>query len=120
MVNKVRGDVSIGGRAVALTLSALAEIEDEFGVESFEEAFKDVFSGRLSARPTMRFLTAVLRGNGMSGPDAKTAAAGLGITEALAAVNDLVDRSGLLPGDGEGTPAGAVPLPQGETAGVSG
>lgn len=65
MANKARGVVAaqIGDETLelALGLGALAEIEDAFGVESFEEALN--FGERVSAKKLRAFMTALLKGN---------------------------------------------------------
>jgi hypothetical protein len=65
MANKARGVVAaqIGDETLelALGLGALAEIEDAFGVESFEEALN--FGEQVSAKKLRMFMTAVLKGN---------------------------------------------------------
>ena len=65
MANKVRGyaDVSIGNETfeLAFGLGVLAEIESEFGVESFEEALD--FGEKVSASRLRKLMFALLRGN---------------------------------------------------------
>lgn len=65
MANRARGfaDVEIGGEKItlALGLGALAELEDAFGVESFEETLD--FGQRTSAKRLRKWLAAVIRGN---------------------------------------------------------
>lgn len=65
MANKARGyaDVSIGNEnfELAFGLGVLAEIESEFGVESFEEALD--FGEKVSASRLRKLMFALLRGN---------------------------------------------------------
>lgn len=65
MANKARGyaDVSIGNETfeLAFGLGVLAEIESEFGVESFEEALD--FGEKVSASRLRKLMFALLRGN---------------------------------------------------------
>ncbi len=65
MANKARGfaAVQIGDEKIdlALGLGALAELEDAFGVESFEETLD--FGQRTSAKRLRKWLAAVIRGN---------------------------------------------------------
>jgi len=65
MANKARGFVefALGERSVniALGLGALAEIEDAFGVESFEDAL--AFGDKTSAAHLLKIVFAILAGN---------------------------------------------------------
>lgn len=65
MANKARGfaDVTIGEETfeLAFGLGVLAEIESEFGVESFEEALD--FGEKVSASRLRKLMFALLRGN---------------------------------------------------------
>ncbi|OXE37549.1 MAG: hypothetical protein CGW95_01135 [Phenylobacterium zucineum] len=69
MANVARGEVElqVGGGAyhVALNLGTLAELEDAFGVDSFEDALNTVFTDKLSAKRLIKFLTALFKGNGI-------------------------------------------------------
>ncbi len=69
MSNKVRGysDVKIGAETftVCLGLGALAEIENEFNVESFEEALNFGENGKISAKRLLKFMRGLLKGNGI-------------------------------------------------------
>jgi hypothetical protein len=69
MSNKVRGysDVKLGSEnlSLCLGLGALAEIESEFNVESFEEALNFGENGRVSAARLLKFMKGLLRGNGI-------------------------------------------------------
>lgn len=67
MVNHVRGfvEVDLGAEKVSLTLGlgALAELEDAFCVEAFEDALN--FGDKVSAKRLRTFFHALLRGNGI-------------------------------------------------------
>ncbi|UOF79277.1 phage tail assembly chaperone protein [Caudoviricetes sp.] len=69
MANKARGysDIKIGAETftVCLGIGALAEIENEFGVESFEEALNFGEDGKVSARRLLKFMHGLMRGNGI-------------------------------------------------------
>jgi hypothetical protein len=69
MSNKVRGysDVKLGNETISLCLGlgALAEIEAEFNVESFEEALNFGENGRVSAARLLKFMRGLLQGNGV-------------------------------------------------------
>ncbi|GGE94793.1 gene transfer agent family protein [Stappia taiwanensis] len=68
MANRHRGEVSatLDGRrwTLVLTLGALAELEDAFGVEDLAALADRFGSGRLSARDLSRIIGAGLRGAG--------------------------------------------------------
>lgn len=78
MANKARGYsvLKIGAETfdVCLGLGALAEIEDEFGVESFEEALNFGENGRVSARKLQKFMRGLLRGNSIAMTDERETA----------------------------------------------
>ena len=67
-VNRRRGEVGalIDGRpyTLCLTLGALAELEDAFGLDDLGALASRFGEGRLSARDVMRVLRAGLRGGG--------------------------------------------------------
>jgi hypothetical protein len=97
MANRARGEakITLGGKdyGVALGLGALAELEDAFGVENFEDALN---FEKLSARRLTKFVTAVLKGNGI----VLTEEIGLAILhmtvpDFMAFVGDLMGASGL-------------------------
>ena len=76
MANKARGyaDVTIGNETfeLAFGLGVLAEIESEFGVESFEEALD--FGEKVSASRLRKLMFALLRGNDIElSPDRRRA-----------------------------------------------
>ena len=68
MANRHRGEIEadIGGtrRQLVLTLGALAELEDAFGVEDLVALTERFGSGRLKARDLTRIIGAGLRGAG--------------------------------------------------------
>lgn len=70
MVNRRRGEIAatLDGKAyrLVLTLGALAELEDAFGVTDLAALGERLSAGRLSARDIMRILQAGLRGAGES------------------------------------------------------
>ena len=98
MANRARGEarITLGGKdyGVALGLGALAELEDAFGVENFEEALN---FEKLSARRLKTFLTAVLRGNGICVdlPEFADAIDRVTVPDFMAFVGDLMGASGL-------------------------
>lgn len=70
MANRARGEtgIRIGGKtfAIALNLGALAAIETEFGSDSFEDVFDDLFkSDKVSAAKLKRLLISAFEGNGL-------------------------------------------------------
>ena len=68
MVNRHRGEIEamLDGRrwTLCLTLGALAELEDAFGVTDMGALAQRFAEGRLSARDAVRILAAGLRGGG--------------------------------------------------------
>ncbi len=70
MVNRRRGEIAaeLGGRTctLVLTLGALAELEDAFGVRDLAALGERLSAGRLSARDVIRILDAGLKGAGES------------------------------------------------------
>ncbi len=98
MVNRARGEarITLGGKdyGVALGLGALAELEDAFGVENFEDALN---FEKLSAKRLKAFLTAVLKGNGVDvdAPEVVAGIARVTVPDFMAFVGDLMGASGL-------------------------
>jgi hypothetical protein len=97
MVNRARGEakITLGGKefGVALGIGALAELEDSFGVENFEEALN---FEKLSAKRLRLFLQAILKGNDIP----LTEEIGFSINrfsvpDFMAFVTDLMAASGL-------------------------
>jgi Phage tail tube protein, GTA-gp10 len=97
MPNPHRGEVALalaGKRyTLCLTLGALAELEDAFGVADLPALAERFATGRLSARDLLKLLAVALRGGGESLSDEEVAALPLdaGAVEALAnALGDLL------------------------------
>jgi hypothetical protein len=106
MPNRRRGEVALdlGSRrfTLCLTLGALAELEDAFGVADLGALSERFASGRLSSRDLLAVLACALRGGGHPLSDAEVAALPLdGGLEAVArAVADvLVATFGSAPPD---------------------
>lgn len=78
MPNRRRGEVALelGGKryTLCLTLGALAELEDAFGVEDLAGLGERFASGRLSARDLLKLLAVGLRGGGHPLSDQEVAA----------------------------------------------
>lgn len=100
MANRVRGEteITLGGRkfAVFLGLRTLAELEDEFQTDSFEEVLGRLFQ-RASARNMLKFLEAVLRGNGINPdePSTRESLDAMSPIDFARVAQQLFDRSGL-------------------------
>jgi hypothetical protein len=97
MPNPRRGEVALdlAGRryTLCLTLGALAELEDAFGVADLPALAERFASGRLSSRDLLALLAVALRGGGQALDDNEVAALPLdsGGVEALAnALGDLL------------------------------
>ncbi len=77
MANKARGEVelTLGDTVyrVALSLGTLAEIEDAFSVDCFEDALTKVFAEKASAKHIRTFILAVFKGNELPMDDATKA-----------------------------------------------
>ncbi len=77
MANRHRGEIEavIDGvpRRLCLTLGALAELEQAFGVEDMLSLAQRFSSGRISSRDTIRVLGAGLRSGGNKVDDADVA-----------------------------------------------
>lgn len=121
MVNRVRGEavLKLGDKqvSVALGLGALAQLEDAFGVENFEEALD--FS-KLSAKRLHTFVRAVLQGNGIDPRDHADAIDRMSIPDFMSFLGDLMAASGLSERSAEAAPEGdAAPL-AGKRAGKRG
>ena len=89
MPNRRRGEVSawFGGQpyTLCLTLGALAELEDAFGVADLPALGQRFSAGRLSSRDLLKVLAAGLRGGGHALTDAEVAALPLDGLDALVA-----------------------------------
>lgn len=96
MPNRRRGEVAaeIGGRrhTLCLTLGALAELEDAFGVEDLGALAERFSQGRLASRDLISLLGAGLRGGGQAITDDEVARLPLaeGLEGIAAAVADLL------------------------------
>lgn len=96
MPNRRRGEVALAlGQqryTLCLTLGALAELEDAFGVEDLAALAERFGSGRLSARDLLTLLAAALRGGGHALADEEVARLPLldGIAPLAQAVADLL------------------------------
>ena len=78
MPNRRRGEVGLelGGEryTLCLTLGALAELEDAYGVEDLQALGARFASGGLSSRDLLKLLAVALRGGGHDLSDADVAA----------------------------------------------
>lgn len=96
MPNRRRGEVALQlGAArytLCLTLGALAELEDAFGVQDLMALAERFGTGRLSSRDLLTILAAGLRGGGHDMTDAEIARLPLseGIEPVAAAIADLL------------------------------
>ncbi|MDJ0449247.1 GTA-gp10 family protein [Methylocystis sp. JR02] len=106
MANSARGVVAaqIGDETLELSLGlgALAEIEDTFGVDSFEDALN--FGERVSAKKLRAFLAALLKGNEIElTPERTKALARMTPGQFMTIMVALMEASGLKQADA--TPA---------------
>lgn len=96
MPNRRRGEaaVEIGGRryTLCLTLGALAELEDSFGVADLAALGERFATGRLRGRDVLLLLGIGLRGGGHPVSDAEVAALPLagGLDPILRAIGDML------------------------------
>jgi hypothetical protein len=96
MPNKRRGEVALqlGGTryTLCLTLGALAELEEAFGVQDLMALDERFGTGRLSSRDLLTLLSTALRGGGHALSDAEVANLPLqeGIEPVAAALADLL------------------------------
>lgn len=96
MANKRRGEVALqwGDKryTLCLTLGALAELEEAFGVDDLMALAERFGTGRLSSRDLLRLLTVALRGGGHALSDAEVANLPLsdGIEPVASAIADLL------------------------------
>jgi hypothetical protein len=96
MPNPRRGEVALrlGGESyvLCLTLGALAELEDAFGVADLTALAERFGSGRLSSRDLLAILAVALRGGGRPMADAEVAnlPLGDGLAPVAAAIADLL------------------------------
>ncbi len=96
MPNARRGEVALqlGDRryTLCLTLGALAELEEAFGVEDLMALAERFGAGRLSSRDLLALLAVALRGGGHEVSDADVARLPLrdGLAPVAAAIADLL------------------------------
>ena len=96
MPNRRRGEVGLelGGEryTLCLTLGALAELEDAFGVEDLQALAARFAEGRLSGRDLIKLLGVALRGGGSDLRDAEVAALPLqaGLEPVVAALTECL------------------------------
>jgi hypothetical protein len=107
MPNRRRGEVALQlgdtRYTLCLTLGALAELEDAFGVQDLMGLGQRFGTGRLSSRDLLTLLAVALRGGGHALSDAAVASLPLhdGIEPVAAALADLLVTTF---GGGEGSP----------------
>lgn len=96
MPNRRRGEVALQlgdtRYTLCLTLGALAELEDAFGVQDLNALTERFGTGRLSSRDLLTLLGVALRGGGQKLSDAEVANLPLheGIEPVAAALADLL------------------------------
>jgi hypothetical protein len=96
MANRRRGEVplQLGDKryTLCLTLGALAELEDAFGVDDLMALAERFGTGRLSSRDLLQLLAVALRGGGHDVSDAEVATLPLpdGIEPVATAIADLL------------------------------
>ncbi len=96
MANRRRGEVALQlgdtRYTLCLTLGALAELEDAFGVQDPMALTERFGTGRLSSRDLLTLLAVALRGGGHGLSDAEVASLPLhdGIEPVAAALADLI------------------------------
>jgi hypothetical protein len=96
MANRRRGEVALQlgdtRYTLCLTLGALAELEDAFGVQDLMALIERFGTGRLSSRDLLTLLAVALRGGGHEMSDAEVASLPLhdGIEPVAAALADLL------------------------------
>lgn len=117
MPNRRRGEVALQlgdtRYTLCLTLGALAELEDAFGVQDLMALTERFGSGRLSSRDLLTLLAVALRGGGHAMSDAEVAGLPLyeGIEPVAAALADLLVMT-----FGGGEPSPNPPSSQGPSA----
>ncbi len=97
MANHARGftSVQLGEMSfdVSLSLGALAELEAEFGVETFEEALN--FGERVSATKLRKFMRGLLKGNSIAfTPEIDKAVNQMTLAEFMDMTSDLLVKAG--------------------------
>ncbi|WP_243367582.1 gene transfer agent family protein [Microvirga solisilvae] len=92
MANRRRGEVALhlGEKryTLCLTLGALAELEEAFGVDDLMALAERFGTGRLSSRDLLKLLVVALRGAGQDVGDAEVA--GLPLTEGIEPVASAI------------------------------
>ena len=117
MPNRRRGEVALQlgdtRYTLCLTLGALAELEDAFGVQDLMALTERFGTGRLSSRDLLTLLAVALRGGGHAMSDAEVAGLPLyeGIEPVAAALADLLVMT-----FGGGEPSPNPPSSQGASA----
>lgn len=93
MARLARGEVNIkiGGKshAVAMGLGALAEIQDELGIDDFQELGEKLSSP--SPKMLMGFMRAILKGNDV--PFEESELKKLDLSDVMSCLNKLIERS---------------------------
>jgi hypothetical protein len=114
MVNKRRGEVALqlGDKryTLCLTLGALAELEEAFGVEDLMALAERFGTGRLSSRDLLRLLAVALRGGGHALSDAEVA--NLPLSDGIEPVASVIADLLVVTFGAESTPSNP-PHPQG-------
>ena len=96
MANKRRGEITLrlgdNNYTLCLTLGALAELEEAFGVEDLMALAERFGTGRLSSRDLLRLLAVALRGGGHDVSDVEVASLPLvdGIEPVACAIADIL------------------------------
>lgn len=107
MANRARGevDVELAGERItlALGLRVLAELEDAFEVDSFEDALNKIGGDKVSASALLKFALAVLRGNRLLTPERTLAVEAMTPEGVFNFIAPMFDRSGIKAA--EATPA---------------
>jgi len=127
MANQNRGETELvlGGATflVALNLGVLAELEDAFKVDSFEDALTNVFKDKMSARDFRKFMIALLKGNHIAIDEKATKAIDSIQPSELVVISTtlvkMLNNSGIIAQQGEVEQSDS-PLSQAESAGSSG
>ncbi|MGO4704521.1 gene transfer agent family protein [Microvirga sp. 2MCAF38] len=113
MANRRRGEIALEIGAMrytlCLTLGALAELEDAFGVEDLMTLAERFGTGRLSSRDLLRILAIALRGGGHALSDQDVAA--LPLLDGIAPVAEAIAALLLATFGGEASSANP-PQPQ--------
>lgn len=97
MANHARGFTTIQlGEApfdVSLSLGVLAELESEFGVETFEDALN--FGERVSATKLRKFMRALIKGNSIAlTPQIESDINAMTLTEFMGIASELLVKAG--------------------------